>query len=95
VVTNTHLSDPVPGDPAGALAVAANARLALYGGGGYLRDRVARQAATPPDLAQAANAMADTLEELSMGYLAGLNSSLEPLRHDLDSQLDRIDRLCR
>lgn len=33
---NTNQANPVPGDPTGDLAVAANARLALYSGGDYL-----------------------------------------------------------
>lgn len=91
-----HLSNPVPGDPIGALAVAANARLALYGGGGYLRDRVAMEPASPPDLAKAINAMANTLQELSIGYLAGApNYTQDPLRRDLDSELDQINGLCQ
>lgn len=32
-VLNTNQANPVPGDPTGDLAVAANARLALYSGG--------------------------------------------------------------
>jgi hypothetical protein len=96
VVTNTHLSNPVPGDPIGALAVAANARLALYGVGGYLRDRLAVEPASPADLAKAINAMANTLQELSIGYLAGApNYTQDPLRRDLNSELDQITGLCR
>jgi hypothetical protein len=95
VVRNTHLVDSNPNDPAGQLAIAANARLALLGGGGYLRDRVAAQPATPGDLAQAVNSMASTIEQLGVGYLAGSgNIVLDPLRHDLDSQVAQVDKLC-
>jgi len=95
VVRNTHLTDPNPNDPAGQLAIAANARLALLGGGAYLRDRVAAQPATPADLAQAVNSMANTIEQLGVGYLgAASNIVLDPLRHDLDSQIAQIDNLC-
>jgi hypothetical protein len=85
VVRNTHLAEPNQNDPAGQLAIAANARLALLGGGAYLRDRVATQPATSADLAQAVNSMANTIEQLGVGYLAGAtNIVLDPLRHDLD-----------
>jgi hypothetical protein len=95
VVRNTHLADPNPNDPAGQLAIAANARLALLGGGAYLRGRVIAQPATPADLAQAANSMANTLEQLGVGYLeAASNIVLDPLRHDLDSQVAQINKLC-
>ena len=95
VVRNTHLADPNQNDPAGQLAIAANARLALLGGGGYLRDRVATQPATPADLAQAVNSMANTIEQLGVGYLAGAtNIVLDPLRSDLDSQVKQINGLC-
>jgi hypothetical protein len=95
VVRNTHLTDANPNDPVGQLAIAANARLALLGGGGYLRDRLAAQPATPAELAQAVNSMANTIEQLGIGYLeAATNIVLDPLRHDLDSQVRQIDNLC-
>jgi hypothetical protein len=95
VVRNTHLADPNPHDPLGQLAIAANARLALLGGGAYLHDRVAAQPATPADLAQAVNSMGMTIEQLGIGYLeAASNIVLDPLRHDLDSQIAQINKLC-
>jgi hypothetical protein len=95
VVRNTHLADPNPNDPAGQLAIAANARLALLGGGAYLRDRVADEPATPADLAQAVNSIGNTIEKLGVGYLeAASNIVLDPLRHDLDSQVAQINKLC-
>ena len=94
VVANTHLANPVPNDPAGQLAVAANARLALIGGGTFLRDRLAAEPAAPADLTKAVGSMASTIEELGVGYLAGLNSALDPLRHNLDSEISQINNLC-
>jgi hypothetical protein len=38
--------------------------------------------------------MGDTIEELGVGYLAGLNSTLDPLRHNLDSEIADIYKLC-
>jgi hypothetical protein len=95
VVRNTHLADPNPNDPAGQLAIAANARLALLGGGAYLHDRVAAQPAIPADLTQAVQSFADTVEQLGVAYLAASTPIvLDPLRHDLDSQVARINKLC-
>jgi len=95
VVANTHMTNPVPGNPAGALGVAANARLALLGGGAYLRDRLAGEPATPAELANAVTGLADTIEELGVNYLAGApNQVQEPLRKTLDTQLAALDKLC-
>ena len=43
VVINTHLRSPNPNDPIADLSVAANARLALLGGGAYLRATARRK----------------------------------------------------
>ncbi|HET9876341.1 MAG TPA: hypothetical protein VFQ37_11325 [Mycobacterium sp.] len=95
---NTNMANPVAGDPIGALAVAANARLALYGGGGFLHERLAEEPATPADVRQAVDAMADTLQELGINYLAGEpadSPKQQPLREKLTSQLGEIDNLCQ
>lgn len=95
VVLNTHLPNPVKDDPIGQLAVAGNARLALLGGGMYLRDRLAAEPATPPDLAKAISTMANTLEELSINYLAGASGFVQdPLREKLNSQILDTNKLC-
>ena len=94
VVTNTHLANP-GGDPTGQLAVAANARLALVGGGAYLRERLAAQPSPPADLAKAINSMANTIEQLGVNYLANADNSVQaPLRNDLDSQIQQLNKLC-
>ena len=96
VVANTHLANPIPNDPIGQLAVAADARLALLGGGAYLRDRLAAGPASPGDLAKALNSMANTIEQLGIGYLAGASNIVQdPLRHDLDSEITQMDELCK
>ena len=96
VVTNTHRANPVHGDPGSALAVKANARLALYGGGAYLQDRLAKQPATPADLAKAVDSLASTLQALGIGYLAdATDSAQQPLRKDLNSGLDQVNKLCQ
>ncbi len=96
VVTNTHRTNPAHGDPGAALAVAANARLALYGGGAYLQDRLAKQPATPSDLAKAVDSLASTLQGLGIGYLAGApEAAQQPLRKDLNSEFDQVSKLCQ
>jgi hypothetical protein len=95
VVVNTHLADPVPNDRIGHLAVAANARLALLGGGAYLHDRVDAEPATPTDIAQAVNSVGSTIEQLGAAYLANANNDvLNPLRHELDSEIASVTKLC-
>jgi hypothetical protein len=95
VVTNTHLASPGGNDPTGHLAVAANARLALLGGGAYLRDTVAAQTAPPADLAKAADSLAATIEQLGVNYLANAgNDAQVPLRRDLDSEITALNKLC-
>jgi hypothetical protein len=95
VVINTHMQSPNINDPVGELSVATNARLALIGGGAYLRERLAANTAAPADLANAANSMANTIEQLGINYLiqAGANAQ-DPLRHDLDSQVTQLNKLC-
>jgi hypothetical protein len=75
--------------------VAANARLALLGGGAYLKDRIAAEPASPADLAQAVNNMGNTMEQLGIAYLAAATQQvLDPLRHDLDSQITQLNKMC-
>lgn len=94
VVTNTHLADP-DNAPGGHLAVAANARLALVGGGAYLRDVLAAQTAPPADLAKAVNSFAATIEQLGVNYLANATDDVQvPLRHDVDSEISTLKQLC-
>jgi hypothetical protein len=96
VVTNTHRVNPGQKDPAGSLAVAANARLALLGGGAYLQDRLDKQPATPADLANAVGALAGTLEQLGIGYLAEApEDAQQPLRKTLTTQIAEVSKLCQ
>lgn len=93
VSLNTHLE---PSPDSGPLVVATSARLALYGGGGYLRDLLAREPATPGDLAKAVNSLATTLEDLGINYLADVPGFVQDqVRHNLDEQLDEVDGLCK
>jgi hypothetical protein len=95
VVINTHMANPRGDDPIGQLAVAANARLALLGGGQYLRQRLAAHPAAPADLSAAVTSLAKTIEDLGMGYLDGSSTlALDPLRADLNSEIGQLDAMC-
>jgi hypothetical protein len=96
VVQSTHVTSPKPDDPVGQLAVAANARIALLGGGGYLHDHLAAEPATPADLAKAVTSMSNTIEQLGVNYLAGADSTMQnPLRKDLDGEITQLNGLCK
>lgn len=95
---NTNLQNPVPGDLAGDLAVGTNARLSLFAGGAFLHQRLEANPATPDDLSKAVGDMADTLEALSINYLAGHSPDdavQQPLRDQLRGQIDVLDNLCQ
>jgi hypothetical protein len=95
VVVNTHMQSRNPNDAVAELSVATNARLALIGGGAYLKDRLASNTAAPADLANAVNSFANTIEQLGTNYLIGVGTEVQdPLRKDLDSEVAQIDKLC-
>lgn len=92
VVINTHLQSP---NPDLQLAIAANARLALIGGGTYLRDRLDANTAAPADLANAASTMADTIQQLGINYLTDAAPDVQnAVRKDLNSEIAQLDKLC-
>ncbi len=93
VVINTHLQSP---NPDAQLAVAANARLALIGGGSYLRDRLAANTAAPADIAAAANSFATTIEQLGVNYLTNATNDVQnPVRQTLNNEINQLDTLCK
>ena len=95
VVINTHLQSSNPNDATAQLSVATNARLALIGGGTYLRERLAANTAAPADLANAANSLANTIEQLGINYLIQAPANVQdPVRKDLTSELSQLDKLC-
>lgn len=78
VSQNTNLAPPGgPEDVTGTLAVAANARLSLYGGGQYLLSRL--DPATAPELADAVRGFANNLIDIGANAIAGV-SNTDPLR---------------
>ncbi|WP_349268988.1 hypothetical protein MPNTM1_04234 [Mycolicibacterium parafortuitum] len=68
VATNTNATPP--GDIAGALAVAANARIALFDGGQYLLAKL--DPATPPELAEDVRTFANELMDIGAAATAGV-----------------------
>jgi hypothetical protein len=96
VVRNSRLKNPDNGGPIGALSVATAARLAFFSGGAFLRDRVAQEPQTPPDLAKSVNGMASNLEELAIGYLAGAaDFTQDELRQALDDKIKATVEICK
>ncbi|QUR69866.1 hypothetical protein F6B93_15640 [Mycobacterium spongiae] len=94
-VSNTNQINPVPGDAIGDLAVAVNARLALYSGGDYLLNRLTAEPATPTELSDAVRKLAHVLQELAISYLAGApDSVVTPLRQASDEHTRTVDLLC-
>ena len=74
VQINTNLQPPGgPEDVTGSMAVAANARLALYDGGQYLLARL--QPDTPPDLADAIRKFANNLMDIGARSTSGIPNS--------------------
>lgn len=97
VSLNTNLQPPGgPSDVAGALAVAANARVALYDGGQYLLAKL--DPATPEDLADAVRKFANNLTDIGAAATAGAQNS-EPEQaarlKDADASNVTISELCK
>ncbi|UMB69008.1 hypothetical protein [Mycobacterium paraterrae] len=89
--------NPRPGDPVALDAVAANVRLAMLGGGLFLKETVSNETAAPADLANAVKDVAATLESMGVYYVArmGTPAVIDPLKQKLDAQGATVDRLCR
>lgn len=97
VSLNTNLQPAGgPEDVTGSLAVAANARVALYDGGQYLLAKL--DPATPSDLADAVRKFANNLMDIGAAATAGAQSS-DPDQaarlRDADSANAAIAELCR
>lgn len=97
VATNTHLESPGGDDDVtGVLAVAANARVALLGGGQYVLTSV--QPATPPELAESLRQFGMKLMQFGAAATAGApddDPGQQALKRDLDGLNATLDALCR
>ncbi|MEH3132662.1 MAG: hypothetical protein PGN27_22125 [Mycolicibacterium neoaurum] len=78
-----------------AIAVAANARLALLGGGQFLLNRV--EPATPDELAEAARNFGNTLMDVGAAAIAEIPTN-DPAQQqrlkDADEQNTKLDQIC-
>jgi hypothetical protein len=97
VQINTNLQAPGgPEDATGTMAVAANARVALYDGGQYLLARL--QPGTPPELADAISKFANNLMDIGARSTAGIPNS-EPAQaarlKEADTANAKITELCK
>lgn len=97
VQINTNLAPPGgPEDVTGSMAVAANARLALYDGGQYLLARL--QPDTPPELADAVRKFANNLMDIGARSTAGIPNS-DPSQaarlKEADEANAKITELCK
>lgn len=82
-------------EPAAVEAVAANARLAMVGGGEYLLTQIG--ADTPNELADAARSFAGTLQMIGVNALAGVPNSdeLQAGRiQDAEATRNKLSQLC-
>lgn len=97
VSLNTNLQPPGgPEDVTGSLAVAANARIALYDGGQYLLARL--DPATPPELADAVKKVGNLLMDIGVAATSGqLNSEPDQAARlrDADAANGTITELCK
>jgi hypothetical protein len=87
---------PNPDDPLVVVGDAANFRMALLGGGAYLRDTLEAQPATPPDLAKAANSMAQIVQQMGINYIAGTATpaDLTSFQQSLNTAMGQINKVC-
>jgi hypothetical protein len=97
ISVNTNLQPPGgPSDVTGSLAVAANARIALYGGGQYLLSQI--DPATPQDLAESVRKFAVILTDIGAAATAGQKNS-DPHQAERLRQVDAlnatISELCK
>jgi hypothetical protein len=69
-------------DPTATLAVAANARAALYNGGDYLSKALAQEPATPPELATAIHTLVNSYQKLAIDYLSEVPDSEQQSSRD-------------
>ncbi|MCV7200133.1 hypothetical protein [Mycobacterium angelicum] len=96
ITVNTNKQSPTTNDFAAKYAIAANSRLALYGGGEYLLEQLTVEPATPADLADAVKRAAATYREVAITYLS---ERPEPPQHPLTDSLEevttRVDGLCK
>jgi hypothetical protein len=94
VYINSHRD--LPTDPTSNIAVATSARQALDVGSRYLASTLTAEPATPGDLHDAVQKLANTFETLAINYLAEVgNSELNPMLTDADNATLAVEALCK
>jgi hypothetical protein len=89
------MPNPRPDDPVSQEVVAANVRLAMIGGSSFLRETLAAEPATPADLANAAKAVAGTLDQLGFAFLSRADATVkEPLGKTFHSEVAQLNQMC-
>jgi hypothetical protein len=73
-------------DPTSILAMAANARVALFDGGEYLLNTLENEPATPPDLAKELQELVRAYQHLAIDYLADAPDS------EVESSFNALDK---
>jgi len=94
VLTNTgrNMGD----DPTAHLAVAANARIALFDGGQFLSAKLIEEPATPPELANSIRALIRAYEQLAIDYLANVpDAELKPSEDNLTKTGTTVYDMCK
>jgi len=94
VVLQTH--EDLGPDPVAKEAVAANARLAMFGGGSYLLAHI--DPATPDELAAAAKSFAGSLQDIALYALAGIpniDAAQAARLRDAESASNRVAQQCK
>ena len=94
VAIQTHAN--AGADPAAIQAVAANARLAMAGGGTYLLARIGP--GTPPELADAIRDFATGLQDIAINALAGVtndNPEQAARLRDAEATNSKVANLCK
>lgn len=94
VVLQTH--EDLGPDPVAKEAVAANARLAMFGGGSYLLAHI--DPATPDELAAAAKSFAGDLQDIAVYALAGvpnIDATQAARLRDAESASNRVAQQCK
>ncbi|GFG79741.1 hypothetical protein MPRG_30170 [Mycobacterium paragordonae] len=78
------------------LALAANARIALFDSGEYLLRVLGKAPATPADVAAATTALAEAYQELALDYLAEANDQkIQSSRDAIETSGSKVDKLCQ
>ncbi|PND55848.1 hypothetical protein CRM90_20515 [Mycobacterium sp. ENV421] len=83
-------------NPAAVMAIAANARLAMYAGGGYMIDALIRNPATPAELATPVRKLAELYRYVAIQYLINkTNADLKDPLREADSATLAIQTACK